>query len=172
MKKKKFPSRTRAVTWEDPMIGIKAANEMSGLNYLSAIANRRIPAPPFMEIVGFKMKKIGNGHVVFELKPAEYQYNLIGNVHGGVASTLLDSAMASAIQSMLPLGVDFATIELNVSFVRPLTVKNGMVDCDAKVVYLGRRMATAEGKLLDKSKRLYAHGTLTCLIIPRKEAQK
>jgi uncharacterized protein (TIGR00369 family) len=104
------------------------------------------------------------GHVVFELRPFEYHYNLVGTVHGGVTSTILDSAMASAIQTTIPVGAHFATVEFKVNFFHPLSIGTGLVKCEAHVIHAGSRVATAEERLLDKNGKLYAHGTLTCLI--------
>jgi uncharacterized protein (TIGR00369 family) len=163
-RKKRPIQRLLSVTWEDPMIGPKAAMRMSGLDYLRAISKGKLPPPPFMKVVGFKMRKIAVGHVVFELKPVEYHYNVMGTVHGGVTSTILDSAMASAIQTALPKGGDFATVEFKVNFVQPIKIETGIVRCEAKVIHVGKRIATAEGRVLDKQGKLYAHGTITSLI--------
>jgi uncharacterized protein (TIGR00369 family) len=165
--RKKGPiQRLLTVTWKDPMIGASAAGRMSGLNYLRAIQKGEIPPPPFMNLVGFRMVRIDKGRVVFDLKPAEYHYNLVGMVHGGVTSTILDSAMASAIQTTLPVGTPFATVEFKVNFFHPLSIETGLVRCQAHVIHAGSRMATAEGMLMDKRGKLFAHGTLTCLIFP------
>jgi uncharacterized protein (TIGR00369 family) len=149
------------------MVGPKVAKRMSGLNYLRAIKEGKIPSPPFMKVVGFKLREIEVGHVVFELNPFEYHYNLVGTVHGGVTSTILDSAMASAIQTTLPVGTHFATVEFKVNFFHPVSIRTGVVKCEARVIHAGSRVATAEGRLLDKNGELYAHGTLTCLIFQR-----
>jgi uncharacterized protein (TIGR00369 family) len=163
-REKRPMQRLLSVTWEDPMIGPQAAKRMSGLDYLRAIEKGKLPPPPFAKVVGFKMSKIAAGRVVFELKPLEYHYNVMGTVHGGVTSTILDSAMASAIQTALPKGADFATVEFKVNFVQPVRIETGIVQCEAKVIHLGKRIATAEGRVLDKQGKLYAHGTITCLI--------
>ncbi|MCM3873284.1 MAG: PaaI family thioesterase, partial [Pyrinomonadaceae bacterium] len=86
-------------------------------------------------------------------------------VHGGLAATLLDSAMGCAVHSMLPAGVGYTTLEIKVNFVRPMTAETGQVRCEAKVIHFGGRTATAEGRILDEQGKLYAHGTTTCLII-------
>lgn len=93
-----------------------------------------------------------------------YHYNPIGVVHGGVAATLLDSAMGCAVHSTLPAGAGYTTLEIIVNYLRPLTVATGPVRCEAKVIHLGGRTATAEGRIEDDRGRLYAHGTTTCMI--------
>ena len=87
------------------------------------------------------------GRVVFSVEPAEYHYNPIGMVHGGLAATLCDSAMGCAIHSTLSAGVGYTTLELKVNFVRPLTVATGLVLCEGKVINVGSRVGTAEARV-------------------------
>ena len=157
-------NRNSIVTWDDPMVGARAAAAMSGLDFLRAIAEGEIPPPPISKLFGFKLKQVDTGLAVFELEPAEYHYNPIGMVHGGVAATVLDSAMGCAIHSTLPLGKGYTTVELKVNFVRPMSTKTGRVLCEAKVIHTGARIATAEARLVDDKGTLYAHGTTTCMI--------
>lgn len=156
--------RILTVTWDDPMVGAEAARKMSGLDFLKAILAGKIPPPPISKLLGFKLKEVETGRIVFGLEPAEYHYNPIGMVHGGVASTILDSAMGCAIHSTLPVGTGYSTVELKVSFVRPMSTKTGRVRCEASVIHTGGSIATAEAKLVDDEGKLYAHGTTTCMI--------
>jgi len=82
-----------------------------------------------------------------------------------VMATLLDSALGCVVQSMLPAGISYTTVELKVNYLRPITVKTGTVYCEGKIIYVGGRIATAEGRLTDGEGKLYAHGTTTCLIL-------
>jgi uncharacterized protein (TIGR00369 family) len=156
--------RNRTVSWNDPMVGANAARTMSGIDYLRAIEAGEIPPPPIAKLLGFRLQRVDSGHAVFELEPAEYHYNPIGMVHGGVASTVLDSAMGCAVHSTLPAGTGYSTVELKVNFIRPLSTRTGTLRCEASVIHTGGRIATAEGKLVDKDGKLYAQGTTTCII--------
>ncbi len=91
--------------------------------------------------------------------------NPIGTVHGGLAATLLDSAMACAIHTMLPAGTSYTTLEIKVNYLRPMTRETGIVYCEGKVIHVGGRVATSEGRLTDAAGKLYAHGTTTCMIM-------
>lgn len=157
--------RSRTISWGDPQISAQKAPQMSGLEFLQAISRGELPFPPIMELLGINGLEATVGHVVFTLEPAEYHYNPIGSVHGGVASTLLDSAMSCAIQSMLPLGTIYTTVELHVNFLRPVTKDTGKVRCEGESIHVGRTIGTAQGRLLDANGKLYAHGTATCLIM-------
>jgi uncharacterized protein (TIGR00369 family) len=160
-------TRTRTITWEDPMLTAEAGRTMSGLEALRAVLDGRLPPPPIAILMGFRLTEVIEGRAVFTAVPAEYHYNPIGVVHSGLAATLLDSAMGCAVQSTLPAGAGYTTLDINVNFVRPLTRDTGVVTCEGTVIYLGGRMATAQARLSDAAGNLYAHGTTTCLIMRR-----
>jgi uncharacterized protein (TIGR00369 family) len=142
------------------------AQEMDGLSFIRALMNGELPPPPIAELLGFQPVEAGTGRVVFELVPGERHYNPIGTVHGGVAATLLDSAMGCAVQTTLPAGTGYTTLELKVNFVRALTADSGPVHCEGEVVHRGGKVATAEGRIWeDATGKLVAHATTTCLIL-------
>ena len=157
--------RKRTVTWDDPMVGATAARTMAGLDYLQAVLTGTLPTAPIAHLLGFSLSEISAGRAVFTLTPAEYHYNPIGSVHGGVASTLLDSALGCAVHSMLPSGTGYATIELHINLLRPLTRDTGPVRAEAEIIHLGKNMATAQARLVDEAGKIYAHGTTTCLLM-------
>jgi uncharacterized protein (TIGR00369 family) len=156
--------RTRTVIWEDPRALAKAADGLSGLEYLQKIVSGELPPPPIGALMNFRISELSEGHAVFTVEPAEYHYNPIGVVHGGVAATLLDSAMGCAVHSMLPAGVSYTTLEIKVNYIRPMTVETGLVRCEANIIHVGGRTATAEARIVDEKGKVYAHGTTTCII--------
>ena len=158
--------RTRTITWEDPVPGARAGRAMSGLDYLKAMQEGRIPPPPIAVLVDMRIVEVSEGRVVFAAQPAEFHYNPLGAVHGGLAATLLDSALGCAILSTLPAGTGFTTLEIKVNYLRPMTLETGPVYCEGKVIYVGGRVATAEGRITGADGKLYAHGTTTCIILP------
>lgn len=161
----KDSDRTRTVKWEDPALLSGAGRGLSGLEFLQKIVTRELPPPPFAVLLNFDLVEAGQGHATFAVEPAEYHYNPIGLVHGGLAATLLDSAMGCAVHSTLPAGAGYTTLEIKVNFIRAMSGETGRVRCEAKVVHVGARTATAEGRILDEAGKLYAHGTTTCLIL-------
>jgi uncharacterized protein (TIGR00369 family) len=156
--------RTRTFSWEDPRALAEAGRELSGLEYLQKIASGELPRPPISVLMNFALTELSEGRAVFTAEPAEYHYNPIGVVHGGLAATLLDSAMGCAIHSTLPAGVGYTTLEIKVNYIRPMTVGMEGVRCEAQVIHVGGRTATAEGRVLDARGKLYAHATTTCMI--------
>jgi uncharacterized protein (TIGR00369 family) len=117
-------------------------------------------------LIGFEPVEAEEGRVVFACVPGHQHYNPIGTVHGGLAATLLDSAMGCAVHTTLPAGAGYTTLELKVNFTRPITSETGRVLCEGSVVHRGGRVATAEGRVVaEGSGKLLAHGTTTCLIV-------
>jgi uncharacterized protein (TIGR00369 family) len=139
---------------------------MTGLEMLRAIAAGELPGAPIADLLGFAPVEAEEGRVVFAAVPGPEHYNPIGTVHGGLAATLLDSAMGCAVHSTLPAGVGYTTLELKVNFTRPITSETGRILCEGTVVHRGGRVATAEGRVYAEADgRLVAHGTTTCLIL-------
>ena len=157
--------RIRTVEWDDPRPLGEAGRGLSGIEFLQKIARRELPPPPLAMLMNFELVEVGEGHATFAVQPAEYHYNPIGVVHGGLAATLLDSAMGCAVHSTLPAGSGYTTLEIKVNFIRAMTSETGRIRCEAKVVHTGARTATAEGRVIDEAGKLYAHGTTTCLIL-------
>ena len=156
--------RTRTFTWEDPRSLAEAARGLTGLEFLRKVVSGELPRPPISALMNFGLAELSEGRAVFTVEPAEYHYNPIGVVHGGLAATLLDSAMGCAVHSVLPAGAGYTTLEIKVNFVRALTAETGPVRCEAEVIHVGGRTATAEGKVIDAAGKLYAHATTTCII--------
>ena len=159
-----FEERSRVVTWEDPVASWKAASGLGGIEVLRAIEGGELPPPPVARLLGFEVDQVSEGLVTFAFEPAEFHYNPLGTVHGGIVTTVLDSAMGCAVHSRLRAGLSYTTLELKVNFLKPVRVTTGRVRGEGKVVHLGGRVATAEAHLVDGEGALYAHGTSTCLI--------
>lgn len=153
----------QARTWG--VTPLETVRTMSGLEFLTAIRDGRLPAPPIARLLGFDLIEVESGRAVFSGTPAAEHYNPIGSVHGGYAGTLLDSCMACAVQSTLPRGQGYTTLEFKINFVRALTDTTGPVRAEGQILAGGRRIATAEGRLVDANGKLHAHATTTCLIL-------
>jgi uncharacterized protein (TIGR00369 family) len=148
----------------DPRAVAEQGLQLAGIEYVRAIFAGELPAPPISELMGFRGVEFEPGRAVFEMTPGPQHYNPIGSVHGGIALTLLDSAMGCAVHTLLEAGVGYTTLEVKTNFVRPITADTGPIRCEGTVIHRGSRVATAEGRLTDASGKLLAHGTTTCLI--------
>jgi uncharacterized protein (TIGR00369 family) len=163
--------RSRVVTWDDPIASVKAARGLGGIDVLRAIEGGDIPPPPVARLIGLEVEQVSEGLVTFAFEPAEFHYNPLATVHGGILTTVLDSAMGCAVHSRLRAGLSYTTLELKVSFLKPVRVTTGRIRGEGKVVHLGGRVATAEAHLVDDDGDLYAHATSTCLISAPGSAQ-
>jgi uncharacterized protein (TIGR00369 family) len=157
--------RERVHAWTDPMTTAAGAVGVDGITFLRRLAAGEIPAPPITSTLGIELDSVEPGRVVFALVPAEFHYNPIGSVHGGVYATLLDSAAGCAVHSMLPAGARYTSLDLTVKFLRALGSETGRVTCEGSVIHLGSRTALAEARLLDGAGRLCAYASSSCMII-------
>ena len=158
-------NRTVSVTWQDPAPLAEVSRAMAGIEFLRAIRDRRLPAPPIAMLLGFDLVEVEPGHAVFEITPGERHYNPIGVVHGGLAMTLLDSCMGCAVQTHMPAGSGYTTLEAKTNLVRAITSETGKLRAIGRTLHVGKRMATAEGRLEDAAGKLYAHATTTCIVL-------
>jgi len=137
--------------------------ELSGLEQLRATLLRG--GAPIGRLIGMDVDSLDEGRAVFSLVPGEQHYNPLGTVHGGIAATMLDSAMGCAVHSTLPSGARFTTLDLHIHYTRAVTADTGRIVAIGETVHVGGRTATAEARLVDESGTLLAHGTTTCLIM-------
>jgi uncharacterized protein (TIGR00369 family) len=167
-------AHSRTVRWADPREILRLAVErrLSGLEFLRAMRDGEIPAPPVGALLGFEIDEVEEGRVVFGLQPGEHHYNPNGVVHGGVAAMLLDTVTGCAVMTKLPFGMTCATLELKVNYIRSLSARSPRVTAEGTVLHLGRRSAVAEGKLLLPDGRLAAHATSTLMVFPPEEVHR
>jgi uncharacterized protein (TIGR00369 family) len=159
-------ARTRTFSWADPLASAGRAAEMDGLTAMRAILSGDLPPAPIGSLLGMELVEAEPGRVVFRLEPAEWMYNPIGSVHGGIAATLLDSCMGCAVHTTLPAGVGYTTTDLQVRYLGAMSHETGPVLAEGTVVHSGGRVATAEGRLVSADGgRVLAHGTTGCLIL-------
>jgi uncharacterized protein (TIGR00369 family) len=137
----------------------------NGLAFLRAILGGAHPPAPIQKTLGFDLVAVEEGLVRFRMVPGQHLENPMGGVHGGVACTLLDSAMGSAVMSTLDEKTGYATADLTVHLTRPISARTGPIVAEGRVVHRGARVATAEGRLTDAEGRVLAHATTTCLLM-------
>lgn len=160
------PVRQRTFQWQDPMAAFAQGQKMSGIDYLRAMVAGDVAKPPIAEALDFGLHLIEPGRVIFASQIAEYYYNPGGSVHGGVITTLLDSAMGCAVLTQLDQGFGYGTVQLNVHMVRAVTVEVGTVHAEGTTLHVGRSIVTCDSRLVDLNGKLYAHGTCTCSVFP------
>lgn len=156
--------QTKTISWVDPRPQAAQALTMSGLDYLRAMMTGSIPPPPIASHINLEMLEATPGVAVMAATPDESHYNPIGSVHGGFFATLLDSVCGCAVQTTLPAGTAYTSLDLNVSFLRGITTETGRVTATGRVTKPGSRAAFVEAKIEDSTGRLLATATSTCLV--------
>lgn len=115
--------------------------------------------------LGMRLTHVEEGRVtviIDEVRP-EHE-NGLGIAHGGLAATLLDTALSCAVNTVMPAGKIFTTLEMKIHYIRAITAADAPLSCVGHVVHAGSRTATAEGRILGANGKLYAHGTVTCIL--------
>ena len=157
--------RERVVDWQAPGPAAKAAAAMTGMEAMCAIRDGKLPPPPMARLIGFRMATVEAGRIVMELDPHESLENTIGLMHGATAAALLDTAMGCAISTMLPAGQGSVTLDLKLTYLRPLSVRSGTIAAEGKLIKLGRQNSYTEGFVRDGSGNLAVHATATFSMI-------
>lgn len=118
---------------------------------------------PFAKLLGIELEDIDSGvaTLAFDIKP-EFKQNH-GVVHGGAIASLIDSATAFAIISLLPAGEHATTVDLTISYLRPLT--DGRARAVARVLRSGQRLITVSAELFDSKGTLSATALSTYIKI-------
>jgi uncharacterized protein (TIGR00369 family) len=167
--------RERIIRWDDPLALAEAGRTMSGREFLDAMLRGELPLPPIFHLIDFALYRIEDGRVELVSRPNESQYNPIGSVHGGIIATILDSVMACAVQTKMPAGRAYTTLEIKVNYLRAVNCDVEPMTAVGRVVHLGRQTAMAEGSLSDTDGKLYAQASTTCLVFdvssPRRRKQ-
>ncbi len=153
--------RQRVVDWQAPGPVGKAAAAMSGLEAMRAIRDGILPEPPMARLIDFRMRVAEPGRIVMELEPHEGLENTIGLLHGATAAALLDTAMGCAVTTKLPAGQGAVTLDLKLTYLRPLSVRSGTISAEGKLMKLGRQTSYAEGFVRDGAGNLAVHATAT-----------
>lgn len=159
-------TRSRTITWDDPRPAWARLPELSGLEYLQALRKGELPAAPIASHLDLQIEELEQGRVVFSAQPDESHGNPLGSVHGGFFATLLDSACGCAVQTTLPAGVAYTSLDLTVNFLRGIPVTSGRVLAEGRVTKPGSKAAFVEADIKDADGRLLATAVSTCLVFP------
>ncbi|HEU0101917.1 MAG TPA: PaaI family thioesterase [Mycobacteriales bacterium] len=158
--------RSKTVHWYDPLLAAEQGRQLSGLEHLRGVAAGTLPPPPIAGLMGFALVAVEEGEVMFTCVPDESAYNPIGVVHGGLVCTLLDSVCGCAVQSLLPQGVGYTSLEIKVSYLRPVRADSGVLTARGRVPRPGRRASFAEGDVRTADGKVVATASSTCLVFP------
>jgi uncharacterized protein (TIGR00369 family) len=142
---------------------IELTRTRTGLEQLEALRDQRIAMAPMLALMNMRLLEVSKGRVIFSAVPEQRHYNPQGTVHGGFTATVLDSAMGCAVLTLLGPNTGHATLEFKINLVRPIFAETGRLRAEAWVVHGGKRVSTAESRLLTSDGKVVAHGSTTCM---------
>jgi len=163
--------RTRTVEFDEPTSVASGGLGKTGIELLREVIAGQLPAVPMQVALGFELMEVADGFARFQLLPGEHLYGSPNTVHGGVAATLLDSAMGAAVITTLDAVTTCSTATMTVHFTRPINSRTVKVLAEGWVVHRGSRLVTGEGRLTDEQGRLLAHGSGTFALNDRPAVQ-
>ncbi len=141
-----------------------ARRTMSGLDYMRKVMSGEIESGPMLRLLKIRLTEVEPGRVVVTGETAEEHENGLRIAHGGFAATLLDTALGCAVNSVMPAGKVFTTLEMKINYTRAIVRGTGTLSCTASIVHAGGRTATSEGRVVDDAGNIYAHGTATFIL--------
>lgn len=159
------PPRSKTITWYDPLAAAAHGATLAGIEHLDAMRRGELPPPPIAAHFDFRIVEVAAGEVSFTCEPDESAYNPVGLVHGGLVCTLLDSVLGCAVQTTLPAGVGYTSIELKINYLRPVRRDTGQLRAHGWVTKPGRRVAFAEADVRDTAGKVVATASGSCLVI-------
>ncbi|MGB0506167.1 MAG: PaaI family thioesterase [Pikeienuella sp.] len=148
----------------EDLLSVDELKKLTGLEFMTGVMNGQIAAAPIANLLDYDLVEVEEGRVVFAGVPGFRSYNPIGSVHGGWFGTLLDSCMACAVHTALPVGQGYTTLEYKINVIRPATIKTGLLRAVGTTLHVGRRTGVASGRIVDEAGKLYATGSTTCMI--------
>jgi uncharacterized protein (TIGR00369 family) len=158
--------RERSYSWDDPRAVWQQAAGLSGLECITAIVEGRLPVPPFARTLDLEIVAAEHGRVVFATEPAEWMFNPLGSVHGGIAATLMDSCMGCAVHTTLEVGTSYVTTDLHTRYLRGMSDATGRVLAEGLLEHRGRRTATATARMWrEADDKLIATGTAAFAVL-------
>ena len=152
-------------TSPDKLLSQYEAIKLSGLEFMQKILDGTNPGPPIGGTMGYRLHEVEEGRCIFRGTPEFNVTNPMGTVHGGWYGTLLDSAMACAVMTLVPRGSVYTTLEYKVNILRSIPL--GMtVDCIGIADHVGRSTGVSHGEIRGvEDGKLYATGSTTCIVM-------
>jgi uncharacterized protein (TIGR00369 family) len=139
-------------------------SEYSGLEIMQAMVSGKYPKPSIADTIPMTFVDAQSGYMKFLAKADDRHLNPMGGVHGGFASTVLDSVTGCAVHTMLESGVGYGTVDLNIKMLKPIPL-NTEILAEGKVLHISKNIGVAEGSIKNSEGVLLAHATATCVLI-------
>lgn len=143
-----------------------SAAQLTGLRLFELYRDGAMDPTGIASLLDIRCPEVEDGRIVFTCKTRPDFANPLGQLHGGIAATLLDSAMGCAVHTTLAANQAYASLDISVRYIRPGTIDGGELRAEGKVVHRGRKVRTAEATLTDESGKLIATATSSLMVLP------
>jgi uncharacterized protein (TIGR00369 family) len=150
-------TRNRIIEWQNPGTVPAQADRLSVLDTMRAIRDGRLPPPPIARLLGFHYVGAEPGEIVIELQSGQSLQNSAETLHTGVAAAMLDTAMSAAAGTLLTINKGPVTLDLKISYLKPLTIESGPIRAIGRVVDLAEPTAFVTGQIHDAEGSLAVH---------------
>jgi uncharacterized protein (TIGR00369 family) len=147
----------RIVDWQDHGAVRAQADGLSVLDTMRAIRDGRLPPPPIARLLGFHYVEAEPGEIVIELQTGQSLENSAQTLHTGVAAAMLDTAMSAAAGTLLTINKGAVTLDLKISYLKPLTIESAPIRAIGRVVDLAELTAFVTGQIHDGEGSLAVH---------------
>jgi uncharacterized protein (TIGR00369 family) len=118
--------------------------------------------------LGLELVETGEGSATVQMTATEDMANHSGFVHGGMISTLADSAMGRSLRTVKPGVVRAMSFDLKVNFINAAKIGETL-RATGRVVHAGRRTMVATCRIEGKEGRLVATASGTFAVTREKE---
>lgn len=142
------------------------AAQRSGLRLFELYREGALEPTGIAELLDIRCPEVEEGRIVFTAKARPDFANPLGALHGGIAATLLDSAMGCAVHTTLPAGMVYTSLDISVRYIRAGAIDGSELRAEGRVVHRGRKIRTAEATLTDENGRLLATATSSLMVMP------
>ena len=117
---------------------------------------------PYVGLLGFEFVRAERGAATYALEVRGELTRMGGILHGGAVVSLLDTAAAFAVHTVIEPDARTVTVDLTVHFLRPAS--QGRVEATARVLRRGRRVCILSVEARDEAAEIVATSTMTYFI--------
>lgn len=138
---------------------------MATLNqqHLNAVM-KLINQSPYFMLLSMSVVDLGVGYSRVEMELSKRHLNPFGGIHGGVYSSLIDTAAYWAVYCDVEENAGLISLDVSVTMLAP--VKTGRLVVEGKRIKAGRTICIAEAAVVDENGKFLAHGTSKQMVTP------
>lgn len=148
------------------VLGQDVWDTVAGIDILRGWAAGAMPRSPLSNLIGAQLEQVGDGTVVCSMPASGWFCGMGGTLYGGALALLADYAVLGAVQSLQAPGCAWATLDLNVRYLRPLSPGNERLRARARVVHRGHRLAVVNVEISKSDNRPAVFADASVILLP------